>query len=412
MISYVSVKPSRLMNQAKTAAASIANKGYIVRRPIKGMMPKNEHPVRLRLISLKGDGFQDIPNSNMGSGKATYATNFIIMHHNYSLAEKQQIMDTFGGTYIFLFGEAPVVHNFGGYLLNTASHTWYDEWLYIYENFLRGTKALENRVMAVVEIDNLLIGGYILSSSYTQGAESPEMINFSFSMIESFRTFIDSPQGKTPDTVQFFADYMQKIKYWHEFGAPIQPKMFLPGWITAPLGAVDTAVKMVGEVGDIGMALATFAAKAVTRIESIARRWSNMPDNMDSDTFFRMVNTSFADIKYILNYYQLNFWRNAIFKPLEAYMTRAITYMSAEMGIEYWKRNFDIIYVGNINTKEFEGIGFPFWAPLYYTNLIIDKIRQYAEELHNAYSLSKVILSIGNAEKFRREVFWQTGATV
>jgi hypothetical protein len=54
--------------------------------------------------------------------------------------ERAQIVETFGDTYVFFFGERPPIYTFSGTLLNSNTINWHQDFMFYYDNFFRGTK--------------------------------------------------------------------------------------------------------------------------------------------------------------------------------------------------------------------------------------------------------------------------------
>lgn len=96
--------------------------------------------------------------------------------------EKQQIMETFGEPYIFLFGERARLMHFSGILINTFDFNWEAEWWENYENSLRGTRCVENDARVYLAFDETLISGYILNTQSQKVAQERNFVQFTFSL--------------------------------------------------------------------------------------------------------------------------------------------------------------------------------------------------------------------------------------
>ena len=129
-----------------------------VRRPYRGIEIKEDTYAIMKVIRADGT---EIPLTDAGGevrpqsgnktkaggsvpaksaksgGASTYNySNFVIQRIDESRQEKSQILETFGDTFIFFFGERPRLLNVSGLLMNTLDFNWRTEFWYNYENHL------------------------------------------------------------------------------------------------------------------------------------------------------------------------------------------------------------------------------------------------------------------------------------
>ena len=90
----------------------------VARRPVRGIEIKDDTYASLRV--RKADG-KDIPllNSSAGGTDVKGYTNFLLQSVQEQRMEKHQIIETFGASYVFFFGEQPRFLNISAILLNT-----------------------------------------------------------------------------------------------------------------------------------------------------------------------------------------------------------------------------------------------------------------------------------------------------
>ena len=55
--------------------------------------------------------------------------------------EKYHLYETNSQWFINFFGEKPTIYNFNIALLNDSNFNWYNEFMYLYQMVLRGTKS-------------------------------------------------------------------------------------------------------------------------------------------------------------------------------------------------------------------------------------------------------------------------------
>lgn len=197
----VTVHP-KAFGTATAKAAKKSGTGAGIRRPTRGIVLKEDTFATLKVVTSSGTpkylvdaGSRALNQDNSPlevefGGKIYRATdqysNFLIQQVNEDRQEKQQILETFGEPYIFLFGERARVLNIQGVLINTWDFNWEAEWWHNYENFLRGTKCVENDAMVFLNFDNTIVGGYIISSSAVKSAQDRHAVQFQFSLFVTF----------------------------------------------------------------------------------------------------------------------------------------------------------------------------------------------------------------------------------
>ena len=69
--------------------------------------------------------------------------------------EKHQIVETFGESYIFFFGEAPRFIDVSAVIINSHDFNWEAEWWDNYNRFLRGTKSVEQGARTYLFYDEI-----------------------------------------------------------------------------------------------------------------------------------------------------------------------------------------------------------------------------------------------------------------
>ena len=120
--------------------------------------------------------------------------NFLLQGVIENRQEISQIKKMFGGaTEFHMFGSSPLILQCAGVLLNTDNYRWGDQWLYAYENFLRGTKCVENNARVYLAYDRIIVSGYILSTTISRSSVNDKSIPMSFSFIVIDSMIADIP---------------------------------------------------------------------------------------------------------------------------------------------------------------------------------------------------------------------------
>jgi hypothetical protein len=134
-----------------------------------GIIPKEDKIASLSIMSLTG------------KTRATIRE-FFITGVAENTSEKFQIVQTFGSDHVFFFNRKPLVYTINGILHNSSDKQWKNNFRENYDNFLRGTKLVEGRNKAVLQYEDVLREGYLLSLNYHTDSQNPHAIPFSFSM--------------------------------------------------------------------------------------------------------------------------------------------------------------------------------------------------------------------------------------
>ena len=101
--------------------------------------------------------------------------------------ERSQVVETFGEFYAFFFGERPPVYTFSGTLLNTKDINWKEDFMFYYDNFLRGTKAVEYQARVVLTYNLSQVEGYIMGVNTQAQASNDKGVGVSFQMLVTKR---------------------------------------------------------------------------------------------------------------------------------------------------------------------------------------------------------------------------------
>lgn len=190
-----------------------------IRRPTRGIEIKEDSYAIIRVALRDGtflpvvDAAGEVINRRDGKGYTTSYSNFLISTVQESRQEKQQIVESFGDTYIFFFGESPRIVNISGILLNTKDFNWRAEWWHNYERYFRGTRLVEYGARLYLIYDDMIIEGYMISSNAVDDVNNPYMIQLQFQLFVTGYTnisLIGDPNYPTPEGA---IDYTQPTAY-------------------------------------------------------------------------------------------------------------------------------------------------------------------------------------------------------
>lgn len=135
-----------------------------------------------RVLSMeqKTELYAIISTVGEDSGEATYNyTAILITGITLTPQERAQIDETFENSIIYFSDKAPEIYRFTGNLINEQVDSppdggklnWRDAFLVAYETRLRGTKCVENKERLVIDLDDMVIVGYMMGAPVTQNAQ-------------------------------------------------------------------------------------------------------------------------------------------------------------------------------------------------------------------------------------------------
>jgi hypothetical protein len=163
----------------------------VVRRPHRGIQIKGDTYSTLSIVDGKGHPIPLVSESalaerNNSSGGARGVVNdyadFIIQKIEDQRVEKQTIIETFGDSFIFFFGERPRVFTFSGVLVNSEDFNWRSQFWYNYDHHLRGTKLVERNARVFLAYDSIVVEGYPINATATEDSSEPHLVPFSMTM--------------------------------------------------------------------------------------------------------------------------------------------------------------------------------------------------------------------------------------
>jgi hypothetical protein len=156
-----------------------AGKSVNVRRPVRGLEVKDDTYAMVKVVDAAGN---ELPLFDSGgpSGRSTQYANFLLQSVQDARMEKEQIVETFGDPYIFFFGEKPRFIDIQAVLINSLDFNWHAEWWYNYENYLRGTKLTEMGARLYLFYDDVIVEGYMLSSTAVLSQDQPLFVTMNF----------------------------------------------------------------------------------------------------------------------------------------------------------------------------------------------------------------------------------------
>jgi hypothetical protein len=174
-----------------------------VRRPLRGIEVKDDTYAIIKVVDVAGSPIRMFDSSQRrpvdeidgGEGAGTSYGNFMLQGVQEARMEKQQIVETFGESYIFFFGEAPRFLDVSAVLINSNDFNWEAEFWGNYDAFWRGSKLTELGARLYLFYDDTIVEGYMLNASAVKNAQEPWTVQVQFRLFVTNYTnvsFVDS----------------------------------------------------------------------------------------------------------------------------------------------------------------------------------------------------------------------------
>lgn len=165
-------------NDARTNGAG----RRIARRPQRGLEIKEETHAILKLVRVDGKEIPLIDSSSPDGQTSSGYANFMLQSVTEPRMEKHQIVETFGESYIFFFGESPRFLDVTAVILNSHDFNWEAEWWENYNAYLRGTKSVELAARTYLFYDDNIVEGYILMAQAVKTSDQPLSVSLTFKL--------------------------------------------------------------------------------------------------------------------------------------------------------------------------------------------------------------------------------------
>lgn len=164
----------------------------------KQLATKKDQEATIRLVArsktARADGSKQAKAAAPLKNVIPPYTKFFLENVTEDRMEKTQVVETFGEFIAFFFGRRPEVFHFSGRLLNTKNHDWKNDFQEMYDNFLRGTKAVENNATVFIQYDDVIAEGFLTGAHMEYHGITNNECPFSFSMLVTKRAPINQLQ--------------------------------------------------------------------------------------------------------------------------------------------------------------------------------------------------------------------------
>jgi len=153
-------------------------------------------------------------------------TDFILTSAHISAAEKSQIVETFGESYFYFFGKHAQVLRCEAVLINTADYPWFYEWVYNFDNVLRGSQLMSMKARAYLSIGLDVYEGYFANYEILRTAADEYKVPLSFTFYVTNVTHVaETMFGSWYDRMVKPETYTQADKEKEDAGTALGKKM-------------------------------------------------------------------------------------------------------------------------------------------------------------------------------------------
>lgn len=129
----------------------------------------------------KGEQRKLVPGKP-GENKSAVWTDWILQSVQESRVEKTQVVETFGDSYFYAFGQKPRSIAFSGLLMNTVDYNWRSIFWKNWDEYFRATKLVERGARVYIQWDEIIVEGYPINAICSEVADSPNAMKFSFTL--------------------------------------------------------------------------------------------------------------------------------------------------------------------------------------------------------------------------------------
>ena len=144
------------------------------------MEVKDDTYASLKVIKSDGTSIPLVDAGSSGGANTEGYTNFLLQSVSESRMEKHQIIETFGASYVFFFGESPRFLDVNAQLLNSHDFNWEAEWWANYNTYLRGTKLVEMGARCYLSYDDNVVEGYLMQAQAVKTSEQHLLAQLQF----------------------------------------------------------------------------------------------------------------------------------------------------------------------------------------------------------------------------------------
>jgi len=133
---------------------------------------------------LMGKNSEVVGMADVDGKKKSGYDKFLITGVSCAMSEKVQISEVFGDNeVVYYFGRQPLIFNISGLLVDSLDNSWFEKWLKMYSDFLRGTQTARNYELLTLVLPNMILSGTISAFNFSQDSARDVDVPFSIQFI-------------------------------------------------------------------------------------------------------------------------------------------------------------------------------------------------------------------------------------
>lgn len=109
-------------------------------------------------------------------------TDWLLQSVQEARIEKTQVVETFGDSYFYAYGQRPRSINFSGMLMNTVDYNWRAIFWKNWDEYFRATKLVEKNARLYIQWDDIIVEGFPVNAVCSEVSDSPNALKFSFTL--------------------------------------------------------------------------------------------------------------------------------------------------------------------------------------------------------------------------------------
>ena len=143
--------------------------------PVNGTVIGDETPYGDTRLTTPGMGVDE-----QGNPQSHAWTDWILNAVREIRMEKTQLVETFGDSYLYAFGEKPRVLGFSGLLMNTLDYNWRAVFWENWDRYFRATRLIEMDARMYISWEDIVVEGYPIQAVAQESSDSPNALSFTF----------------------------------------------------------------------------------------------------------------------------------------------------------------------------------------------------------------------------------------
>ena len=182
-----------MLRQLEEAKAQVAGKKAVSEYLFEPEWAEHRQDTYAALRVIKGGGprSRDPFGGNKGFEVLFQTNRFLLESVNEGTMERAAFVETFGPTYLYLFGTKSRVWSYSGVLFDTEGLTWLNEWRQAYDRYTGGTKTAKLKARVFLTYDNVVREGIIIATNIGKTVGQFGWARFSFQMFILKEHYLD-----------------------------------------------------------------------------------------------------------------------------------------------------------------------------------------------------------------------------